>query len=398
MKILIFYHKLSERNGGPPTYLYNLRKSTLKNNLSIDFLSDYLNDEKVVYSSIRNLKIKFVGGLNPNLVALYQIYKLNKRNEYNYLDKIKLDKYDIIHFHSTFDLYKYYPYLKKNYSGKIILTTHSPKAYHLEYIEDVLKTSVGKIWNNVFKKLLAIDEFAFKNADALVFPCEEALEPYFNTWKNFSEIIKNKKIGYFLTSSPEASVKKDNIQIRESLNIPNDAFVIVYAGRHNYVKGYDLLKEIAQNILENEKIKDVYFLILGKEEPICGLKNSRWIEVGWTSDPHSYISAGNLFILPNRETFFDLILIEVLSLGKLLLLSETGGNRFFSNYKDSGIFFFKKENVNDAVNKINFIASKSKLENSFLEKINFDIYNKYFLLDDFALNYLECVKKITAYD
>jgi hypothetical protein len=27
-----------------------------------------------------------------------------------------------------------------------------------------------------------------------------------------------------------------------------------------------------------------YFLIAGKEEPLKGIKNDRWIEVGWTND------------------------------------------------------------------------------------------------------------------
>ena len=43
----------------------------------------------------------------------------------------------------------------------------------------------------------------------------------------------------------------------------------------------------------------------------------------WTNDPHSLINASDMFILPNKETYFDLIMLEVLSMGKIVLATNT---------------------------------------------------------------------------
>ena len=57
--------------------------------------------------------------------------------------------------------------------------------------------------------------------------------------------------------------------------------------------------------------QNTYFLIAGKEEPMKGLDNSHWIEVGWTNDPHSLIAASDVFVLPNHETYFDLVFLSM---------------------------------------------------------------------------------------
>ena len=78
----------------------------------------------------------------------------------------------------------------------------------------------------------------------------------------------------------KAKVNREDF--RKKYGIPDNAFVISYAGRHNEIKGYADLKRLGEKLLAD---KNVYFLIAGKEEPMTGLKNDHWIEVGWTNDP-----------------------------------------------------------------------------------------------------------------
>lgn len=47
----------------------------------------------------------------------------------------------------------------------------------------------------------------------------------------------------------------------------------------------------------------------------------------------------DVFVLPNRQTYYDLILLEVMRAGKPVLLTTTGGNKHFLGYKDTGLFF-----------------------------------------------------------
>jgi hypothetical protein len=51
-----------------------------------------------------------------------------------------------------------------------------------------------------------------------MFPCEESLEPYFETWKEFEKILSHKKIFYVPTGVPKLKFSKDLDSIREIWN------------------------------------------------------------------------------------------------------------------------------------------------------------------------------------
>ncbi|WP_172997013.1 glycosyltransferase, partial [Lactobacillus helveticus] len=177
-------------------------------------------------------------------------------------------------------------------------------------------------------------------ADYIVFPCEEAEEPYSHFWKEFDEFKqKNKsKFKYIPTGIDQCVATVTSDKVFSKYEIPNNSFVVSFVGRHNEIKGYDNLKVIGKNIIST--IANSYFLIAGNENPLHGLDNKRWIEAGWTNDPYSLINASDVFILPNKETYFDLVFLEVLSLGKTIVASKTGGNKYFERFKSSGIYLY----------------------------------------------------------
>ena len=235
------------------------------------------------------------------------------------------------------------------------------------------------------------DEYAFNRADYIHFPAKEAEECYYNTWKKYKKIHEknSKKYIYIPTGIGPIRVNSDKQEIREKYNIPADAFVISYVGRHNEVKGYANLKEIAEKVFKQED--NIYFLIGGKEEPLKGLNNPRWIEVGWTNKPHDLINCSDLFILPNMETYFDLIMLEVLSVGKTMLVTDTGGNKYFKKFKESGIFYYEYGNIEEAIKQIEKIKKKNLKE---LELLNKKIVKENFTISIFADKYIEMIENL----
>ena len=155
----------------------------------------------------------------------------------------------------------------------------------------------------------------------------------------------------------------------------------MWAGRD---KGYDILQTIGLEALKNET---VYVLAAGKEKPLQGPKHPRWIEVGWTNDPHSLIAASDVFVLPNRETYFDLVMLEVLSLGQIVLASRTGGNKFFANKQCDGIMLY--ENEKEAVGILEKLMGLSENERARLRNSCLEIFDEYFTLEKFADHYIE---------
>ncbi len=390
-KILIWNtFPLLERMGGPSTYLFNLKNYFSENNANVVFLGDFLcqlknelpnNNQPILskkFKKIIPISIKNIIRINQNLVE--QINILDK--PFKLPENIDLKDFSVIHFHTSFDLFQALDLLK-NFKGTVIFTPHTPRACYLENIGDSLK--LWQVKKTTVSQLKKIDLLAFKRADILMFPCLEAMEPYHETWDEFKDIVTSKRIEFVPTG---VGLKKSNLtkkEVRDKYNIPQDAFVICYLGRHNYIKGFDLLKQFGKIILK--KHKNVYFLNAGIESPLRGLKHKRWIEVGWTNDPFALLNASDLFTLANKMTYFDLVLLEVISNGKLSLVSSTGGNNFFKKFDLPNLVFFNKNNVEDMLYKFEDIFSNQKhfctKENEMLK-----IYEENFTLNVFGRNYL----------
>ena len=160
--------------------------------------------------------------------------------------------------------------------------------------------------------------------------------------------------------------------------------MISFVGRHNEVKGYDLLIELYT------KIDDAYFVCCGKKGRIKCPEDKRWIEIGWTEDPYSYVNASDLFILPNRETYFDLSLLQTISIGKTALISNTGGNKYFKGREDAGIFVF--DNIEDACKIIKYLKSRETIEEE--SKHMKELYSNYFTNEMFYQKYIKTMMDI----
>ncbi len=391
MKVLIFLHedKLSPR-GGPYAVGYYINEERKKcGDGAIEFLPA---DETYnrVHSKGRKLTgnlPKWMNNLHRSVRRVASTYKcLFQETEDNTFD---FSKYDIVHFHQTIDMYKQRGNLK-NYKGIVIITSHSPIPFHQEHYMDLPKLE-RKVFAKIYDKTVEMDRYAFNRADYIFFPCEEAKEPYFDNWDEFT-IISNKKkedFRYVLTGIPEAKVIKNREEVCLELGIEKDRFIISYVGRHNKVKGYGRLLTIGENVIS--KHSDIEFVIAGRETPMQGLKHQRWHEVGWTTDPHSYIAASDIFVLPNEATYFDIVMLEVLSLGCIVVASRTGGNKYFEKNGVEGVFLFDTEN--EAVEHIEKIKNMSADERDRLKKINKKFYEEHLTSE---VMYNEYVKLLEA--
>lgn len=385
-KLLIYYPEDAlEPKGGPAGYLYNLKKGLeecrKQENLPVD-ISFYSN----MPSGIENnseLRKRIPKRLLEFRRALNDARFLRK--------KIPIDNgmfaYDIIHFHSAEKMYLCRDFLNQ-YHGKVILTSHCPCGIYKERI-DKLNPFDYKLMRNQIDKLEELDRYAFERADYIIFPCKDAEEPYFNTWPRYTSIRKDEKYRYMPTGIIACHAKINRENYRKKYGIPNDAFVISYVGRHNEIKGYTDLRQMGEQVLKDP---NTYFLIGGKEEPIKGLNNDRWIEVGWTTDPYSLIAASDVFVLPNRETYFDLVLLEVLSLGIPVVLSDTGGNKFFKKYDLKGLKYFSS--VDQGVEAIKcFQLIDKQIRKKAGEKLA-ELCETEFSVKEFAHRYIQIISEI----
>lgn len=393
-KILIYLHKDELAPvGGPLGYNYNLLlglkeiEASYQDQIDIVFLPGK-SIASGLNSKINTLKSDKIKNFIKAFKSIYRKGRLLYGNKQ--YASVKLNEYDAIHFHRTIDMYAVKNSLK-DYSGKVILTSHTPTMPAKE-VYSLLTNFEKDHMKWFYKKLPIIDEYAFNRADYIIFPCSEAEEPYYYEWPNYSEIReKNKDKYHYITTGTEKKVATSTKeQIRRQYGIPNEAFVISYVGRHNEIKGYGDLKEIGSKLLN--MYPDIYFLIAGKEGPLFKLAHSNWIEIGWTNDPSSIINASDLFILPNRETYFDLVMLEVISLGQIILAKNTGGNKYFSKYRETGIILYN--NNEDAIQEIKKIIETSERDRQKCRNSNTDIFQKYFTNKVFAEKYISLLREV----
>lgn len=391
MKELIYYNKnLLKPVGGPSGYLYNIEQELEKKN--IDFISflDIPIKKPTFKQKISKIIPMTAKKMLKKLMKYESTILKNVLTDNVKLSCINLKEYDIVHFHSTLDMYMVKDSLK-DYKGKVLLTTHSPKVYHKEIIQDYTEEEEYLRNKEKYDSLKIIDEYAFDRANYIIFPTEESEECYYNTWKDYSSVKERNKNKYLYlpTGIVPININNNKKEVLEKYNIPKDAFIISYVGRHNTVKGYDQLKKIGEKVLS--KFSNVYFLIAGKEEPLKGLKDERWIEIGWTDKPYEIINASDIFILPNKETYFDLILLEVMSIGKPVILTNTGGNKFFKKF-DGALYYYDYDDIDKVISNIELLLKEKKLEK--LGEKNKKIILNNLTVEIFTNEYINIVKEV----
>lgn len=245
--------------------------------------------------------------------------------------KIDFRKISSIHIHGAYNFLPVFNSLRRegieNQVVKIF-TTHNP---HKPELEDMELISRGRIWSDADIKTLKYfyqerDYWSFKLSDALMFPCEYSMEGYFKTWPEFEKLIENKKI-YFCTTSGQQKVQNiDNVTMRQSLNIPQDATVLLYLGRFVNIRGYDILIEVAKKIIE--KNPTVYFVVVGESTKTTEFNTKQWIQVPFTTMPGNYINMADACLCPNKGSLFDLSMIEILASGTPLIGCDVGGYKW----------------------------------------------------------------------
>ena len=239
---------------------------------------------------------------------------------------------------------------------------------------------------------------AYDKTDFVMFPCPGARDPYEKCATMREAFVRNNKKFFYVPSSIVDYHPNPIFQQKLSdFQIPNDAFVITYFGRHNQIKGYDILVKIGMQLLE--KYPNLYFLCAGNG-PIPPPQHTRWIELGFINNVDDLLPQSSLYILPNRETYFDLITLQILRAGVPIALSNTGGNTYFQELpkeETRGMILFEINEPDRLISIVedmmNMKISSPKLFDE-LRQCNRRLYEKNFTLDKYTNNYLEVINKL----
>lgn len=148
-----------------------------------------------------------------------------------------------------------------------------------------------------------------------------------------------------------AKVKKP--VAREKLGLQKDDVVYIYVGRLSEGKNIVwLIHNFVKNRLENE-----YLLVLGKGEKELECKNAADDHVkmlGFQPDPAAYIQISDIYISASKSEGFSISVLEALSYGLALLLSDIPSHREVVGL-EKDIYLgetFKYDNFEESINRL----------------------------------------------
>lgn len=411
LKHLVYYDwHLDIRAGGPPGYLANLRYGLDRINNPTDFeielwaLKKQLeNKENSVWKKFIN-NHKFLKYLNVNFFSKsekkwyknYVRFLKNIDNQFiqnEVLEKIQNENIRMVHCNYVIDALKVINTLKRENINnvKVLLTSHMPEAPSSENYSLILEMGYSVKKAEKFKKLWQyVEKRAFCESDILIFPSKESMEPYYDTIPHFADWIKDKDIRYFQTGAKALETTKSKEELKKQFGVDEKKNIVVYIGRHNKVKGYDILTKAGENILSSRD--DAIFLVGGKANNLIPQpKNKSWRELGWIN-PAELLKIADVFVLPNKRTYFDLILLEVMSTGTPVIASNTGGNKSVQELTNTLIMY--DTTADDLVNKLNDFLNLPKEEKEKMSQNILKAYENNYTPEHFAQRYLDLIEKI----
>jgi glycosyltransferase involved in cell wall biosynthesis len=128
----------------------------------------------------------------------------------------------------------------------------------------------------------------------------------------------------------------------------------LYIGRRLPIKGFDLVIEAFKRA--SVRRPAIRLILLGKGEKVDlpGV-----IDVGFSTSPHDWMASVDYIISANRQSYFDLTVLEALSVGAPLLMTCTDGHQVLRG-ASPGIFDIGEPNVEDIERA--FLSAQCKRE------------------------------------
>jgi glycosyltransferase involved in cell wall biosynthesis len=214
-------------------------------------------------------------------------------------------------------------------SSKVIIVHSSPEA-----LDFFTRSAPSRTREWVGERL--------RRADALVFVTPQIRD-------SWSQVAGLKDIQMFVvpnTTREDEALRVlaiDKQELRRSLDLPQDAFLVSCVGRVDVAKGDDVLVEALPAMLES--VPHLYVVFVGSmtrygehlPSEIEAMGLSRYVRfVGSRDDAYSFIRASDMLVHPSRAEGQGLVVLEAMVLGTPILASDVGGIPFTVGHGSSG--------------------------------------------------------------
>jgi len=273
------------------------------------------------------------------------------KKEKNYLIDIfkesNAKNYKYIFFHDCATLFKCRDLIQDHQI--VILQSHSPELPSKESKE-------AGASSDYIAFLQQAEQYSFQRANYIVFPSEGAVNIYRTL--NFDE----KKVRLILSGCKNIDLVRKDYPLENKINL-------FFIGRRNKVKGFDIVLESFKRAVEVRD--DINLIIAGGGDEI---KYKNVYDLGFINNPLDWYHNADYVINANRQSYFDLSILEALSVGARLIMTTNFGHSFFKGTSED-ILEFDAEDANGLYN----VLTSEKLTKKILpSNLNKELYQKHF--------------------
>jgi len=325
---------------------------------------------------------------NDNLISQIEAYE---RVKVHTIDMTR----EITPFQDLKALFKIFVYLSQNRPD--IIYSFTPKAGLLGMIASYFARVPVRVHNIVGmplieasgnkKRLLKVIEKITYFFSTNLFCNSYGLKEYIqkNLTKRDIKVVGNGSINGIDTKlfrDTFTQTQKD--ELRDSLNIQKDDFVLLFVGRVVKDKGINEL--IQAFYILDKKYNNLKLLIVGdfeehlnpiESKSIEVMKNNRnIIQVGFQKDVRPYLGVSSLFVLPSYREGLPNSLLEAGSFGIPLLATDINGCNEIIGDRENGILI-KPKSINSLVDGISLLVENKQLYNRIKKSVRNSIKARY---------------------
>lgn len=241
-----------------------------------------------------------------------------------------------------------------------------------------------------YKALQIIDAFIYKFYEKIITisaDTKESLNQWVRGTKQKCTVINNGIEVYRFSNA-------NTINLRNKLNINKTVKLLLCVGSLRPAKNHRLLIHALAKLN-----RDIQLVIIGTGSLLTELKELSFSlqiadkvhYLGIKNNVEQYYKACDLFVLPSKWEGFGLVAAEAMASGIPVLVSNVPG---LSQVVDNAGFQFESENINDLVDKINFIFENPEIVEQKIKKAKERV--KQFSIEAMANKYYSEYKRILS--
>ena len=305
------------KKSGPSSVLMNIVDCISKEKYDITVITLFEGNDEKILNSLRNNNINVVEKNYKSRI------KFMFRGQKEFLKRFRLLNFDIVHTHG---------FIPDCVFSKLKGLTKKISTVHCNLFEDY-KEQYGKIRGYIYAWMHI---FSLNRYDMVVC-CSKSVKLALRKYI--------KKAQYILNG---VSIEKSNIKVnRHELSIPEDAVVFIYAG--GLTKRKNVLFLVDEFVKYHNK--NEFLLILGEGNLYeqCKAKSDSNVRfLGFKQNPSNYFKLSDFYISASKSEGLSISLIEAMSYGLGLFLSDIPSHSEMINLCSSIYIgeFFDKNNFN----------------------------------------------------